>query len=207
MPCKSLEPAKAAPTRLPTRRSRNCALARRPLVSHQKEGSGTTTAHPLHRRVWFFPPCRVSSASMPRWDTSLCCGHAGLTITSPRSVRSGQGVSCFFTAKITPLIWINLGNVVTFLEHLLRGVPGRMVIIWDGSPIHRSHTIRDFLTNGVLQCLHRERLLAYVPDLNPDEGDWQQLKGIKRRNLCCLHLPYPRCELCHAVKRIQRNHV
>jgi len=30
---------------------------------------------------------------------------------------------------------LNSDDVVAFLEHLLREVPGRMVIIWDGSPI------------------------------------------------------------------------
>jgi transposase len=38
--------------------------------------------------------------------------------------------------------------VIAFLEHLLREVPGRMVLIWDGAPIHRSHVIKKFLSNG-----------------------------------------------------------
>ena len=67
---------------------------------------------------------------------------------------------------------LNSADVVAFLEHLLREVPGRMVVIWDGSPIHRSHTIKEFLANGAAQRLHLERLPAYAPDLNPDEGLW-----------------------------------
>ena len=39
-------------------------------------------------------------------------------------------------------------RVVAFLEHLLREVPGQMVIIWDGSPIHRRHIIQEFLAKG-----------------------------------------------------------
>ena len=54
----------------------------------------------------------------------------------------------------------NSDDVVAFLEHLLREVPGRMVIIWDGSPIHRSHVIQEFLANGAAQRMHRERLPA-----------------------------------------------
>jgi hypothetical protein len=71
------------------------------------------------------------------------------------------------------------GDVVACLEHLLREVPGRMVLIRDGSPIHRSHTIEEFLANGAAQRLHLERLPAYAPELNPDEGVWQQLKGVE----------------------------
>jgi transposase len=100
---------------------------------------------------------------------------------------------------------INSNDVIAFLEHLLREVPGRLVIIWDGSPIHRSHVIKEFLANGAAQRLHLERLPAYAPELNPDEGIWQQLKGVELRNLCCFNLPHLRTELRNAVKRVRRK--
>ena len=74
---------------------------------------------------------------------------------------------------------LDSGDMVAFLEHLLREVPGRLVLIWDGSPIHRRQVIRAFLANGAAQRLHLERLPAYAPELNPDEGVWQQLKGVE----------------------------
>ena len=82
------------------------------------------------------------------------------------------------------------GDVVAFLEHLLREVPGRLVIIWDGSPIHRSHVIQEFLAHGAARRIHLERLPAYAPELNPGEGLWQQLKGVELRD---------------AVKRVRRK--
>jgi transposase len=97
------------------------------------------------------------------------------------------------------------GDVVAFLEHLLREVPGRLVLIWDGSPIHRSHTIQEFLANGAAQRLHLERLPAYAPELNPDEDVWPQLKGVELRNVCCVDLPHLRRELRDAVKRVRRK--
>ena len=100
---------------------------------------------------------------------------------------------------------INSDDVVAFLEHLRREVPGRLVIIWDGAPIHRSHTIREFLANGAVQRLHVERLPAYAPDLNPGEGLWQQLKGVELHNVCCVDLPHLRGELRNAVKRVRRK--
>jgi transposase len=100
---------------------------------------------------------------------------------------------------------INSEDVVAFLEHLLREVPGRMVIIWDGAPIHRSHTIREFLTNGAAQRLHLERLPAYAPELNLGEGLWAQLKGVERRHVCCVDLPHLGGELRDAVKRVRRK--
>ncbi len=100
---------------------------------------------------------------------------------------------------------INSADVVAFLEHLLREVPGRIVVIWDGSPIHRSQTIQEFLANGAAQRLHLERLPAYAPELNPAEGIWQQLKGVELRNLCCVDLPHLRYELRDAVMRVRRK--
>jgi transposase len=96
-------------------------------------------------------------------------------------------------------------DVVAFLEHLRREVPGRLVVIWDGAPIHRSHVMRECLANGAAQRLHLERLPAYAPELNPGEGLWQQLTGVERRNLCCVNLPHLRGELRDAVKRVRRK--
>jgi transposase len=96
-------------------------------------------------------------------------------------------------------------DVVAFLEHLLREVPGQMVIIWDGAPIHRSHRITEFLANGAAQRLQVERLPAYAPELNPGEGLWAHLKGVELRNVCCFTIRHLRHELRDAVKRVRRN--
>jgi len=100
---------------------------------------------------------------------------------------------------------INPDDVVAFLERLLRAVPGRVVIIWDGAPIHRSQVLRDFLATGAGRRLHLERLPAYAPELNPGEGLWQQLKGVELRNVCCFTIPHLRDELHDAMKRVRRR--
>jgi transposase len=100
---------------------------------------------------------------------------------------------------------LHAADVVAFLEHLLREVPGRLVVIWDGAPIHRGHIIKDFLANGAAQRLHIERLPAYAPELNPDEGFWAQLKGVELRNVCCFNLPHLGHELRDAVRRVRRK--
>ena len=95
--------------------------------------------------------------------------------------------------------------VVMVLEPLRREVPGRMVLIWDGAPIHRSHRIQECLSHGAAPRLHLERLPAYAPELNPGEGLWQQLTGVELRHVCCFHLPQLRRELREAVKRVRRQ--
>lgn len=39
-------------------------------------------------------------------------------------------------------------DVVRFLEHALRQIPGKLLIIWDGSPIHRAKVVKEFLADG-----------------------------------------------------------
>jgi hypothetical protein len=61
-------------------------------------------------------------------------------------------------------------DVVRFLKHLMRQIPGKLLVIWDGSPIHRGRAVKDFLSSGASQRLKLEQLPGYAPDLNPDEG-------------------------------------
>ena len=35
-------------------------------------------------------------------------------------------------------------DAVRFLKHLMRQIPGKLLVIWDGSPIHRGGAVKDF---------------------------------------------------------------
>lgn len=98
---------------------------------------------------------------------------------------------------------INSDGVVGFLKHLLRHVPGRLLIIWDGGPIHRSLVVKEFLAAGAAKRIHLERLPGYAPDLNPDEGIWAHLKGVELRNLCARDLDHLRAEFRKATMRLR----
>jgi transposase len=100
---------------------------------------------------------------------------------------------------------IDSADVVAFLEHLLREVSGRMIILWDGAPMHRRHLSKACLAHGAAERLHLERLPAYAPDLNPGEGLWAHRKGVELRNVCCFNLGHLRQELRDAVKRVRRK--
>ncbi len=49
-------------------------------------------------------------------------------------------------------------DVVRFLKHLLHHIPGKLLIVWDGSPIHRSRAVKDFLASGATSRLKLEQL-------------------------------------------------
>jgi transposase len=94
-------------------------------------------------------------------------------------------------------------DVVRFLQLLLRKLPEKLLIIWDGSPIHRSQTIKDFLAQGAAKRIHLERLAAYAPDLNPQEGIWNLLKRRELKNVCCRDLTELTQELLWAKERLR----
>jgi DDE superfamily endonuclease len=56
-------------------------------------------------------------------------------------------------------------DVVRFLKHLMRQIPGKLLIIWDGSPIHRGRAVKDFLASGAASGVRLEQLPGYAPDL------------------------------------------
>lgn len=94
---------------------------------------------------------------------------------------------------------------IAFLGHVWRMAGGKLLAVWDGSPIHRSKEIKAFLAGGGSRLVHLERLPAYAPELNPDEGVWQHLKHVELRNLCCRDLDHLSVELNLAVKRLREK--
>ena len=96
-------------------------------------------------------------------------------------------------------------DVVRFLKHLLRQISGKLLIIWDGSPIHHGRAVRDFLASGASHRLQLEQLPGYAPDLNPDEGIWKHLKYTELKNVCCKSLAELRVELRRAKERLRHK--
>ena len=96
-------------------------------------------------------------------------------------------------------------DVVRFLKHLMHQIPGKLLIVWDGSPIHRSRAVKDFLKSGASSRVQLEQLPGYAPDLNPDEGVWKHLKCVELKNLCCQSLAQLRVELRKAKERLRHK--
>jgi transposase len=96
-------------------------------------------------------------------------------------------------------------HCVEFLLHLLRVAGDRLLVIWDGSPIHRRAAVKEFVasTRGRVWL---EALPAYAPDLNPwDEGGWHHLKNVELRNVACRDLEELHQELYLAIGRLRQK--
>ena len=96
-------------------------------------------------------------------------------------------------------------EVVRFLRHLQHHLPGRLLVIWDGAPIHRNRLVQAFLAKQPVAKLQVVALPGYAPDLNPNEGVWDTLKGKELANVACANLTELRHELEAATVRLRRH--
>src|SRR3954469_10597139 len=94
---------------------------------------------------------------------------------------------------------------IEFLVHLGHVAGARLLVIWDGSPIHRRAEVTEFVseTRGKVWL---EALPGYAPDLNPwDEGGWHHLKDVEMGNLVCRDLEELHQELILAIGRLRQR--
>jgi hypothetical protein len=49
-------------------------------------------------------------------------------------------------------------DAVRFLKHLMRQIPGKLLVVWDGSPIHRGRAVKEFLASGAASGVQLEQL-------------------------------------------------
>lgn len=96
-------------------------------------------------------------------------------------------------------------DVGRFLHLLLRKIPGKLLVIWDGASIHRSQAVKDFLAAGGAKRIHLERLPGYAPELNPQEGVWNLLKRRELKNLCAADFAQLERELVWAKERLRHR--
>lgn len=99
-------------------------------------------------------------------------------------------------------------QVIAFLEQLLTQIAGKLLIVWDGAPIHKSKALQAFLS----ACHQKEpgrllveRLPGYSPALNPQEGVWGYLKYVEMANVCGWNKQHLHYELVKARERLRHK--
>ena len=100
---------------------------------------------------------------------------------------------------------IHGGDCVTFLKRLRWQLGPKLLVIWDGSPIHRSDELAWYLWDTAPGMIQVEQLPGYAPDLNPQEGAWEQLKNVELRNCCCASLGHLASELHRDFARLRQR--
>jgi transposase len=97
---------------------------------------------------------------------------------------------------------INGWNIILFLTHLLKRFD-RLLVVWDGSPIHRSELLHLFIHQVGPRRLQTFFFPPYAPEMNPVESLWRQLKNEELANLSCQNIGSLAQELRLAVNKIR----
>jgi len=87
-------------------------------------------------------------------------------------------------------------QVVDFLGHLLRHLPGKLLVVWDGLPAHRARLVSEFI-RAQRGRLAIEWSPGYAPELNPVEYIWGYWKRHELPNFC----PRDFDQLSHHARR------
>ena len=96
-------------------------------------------------------------------------------------------------------------EVIAFIGQLQRQIHGKLLVIWDGAPIHRSKEFKSNLSRGAARRIHLERLPGYAPDLNPKEWIWGYMKRVDLANVACDQLADLDKLIHDSKRRLQRN--
>ncbi|HLX27224.1 MAG TPA: transposase, partial [Casimicrobiaceae bacterium] len=78
---------------------------------------------------------------------------------------------------------IKAPQLVEFLQALAATIKGKLLIIWDGLPAHRSRLVREYV-ESLDGRIALERLPGYAPELNPVEYLFGYTKQRELGNLC-----------------------
>jgi transposase len=95
-------------------------------------------------------------------------------------------------------------QVIEFLTHLLAHLPGRLPVIWDGLPAHRSRLVQHWVATQRAR-LELERLPAYAPELNPVEYLWGYWKQHELPNFCPKNFAELSDHARRALRRMRRR--
>jgi hypothetical protein len=61
-------------------------------------------------------------------------------------------------------------DIVRFLRHLLRQIEGKLLVVLDGSPIHRGQAVKDFLASGAPRGCNWNNYLVILRTSTPKKG-------------------------------------
>jgi len=95
-------------------------------------------------------------------------------------------------------------SVAVFLEQLLAEVGGRLVLVWDGGPIHRGEPVQELLA-AQGHWLSLEPLPAYAPELNPVEAAWSWLKYGRLCNFAPKDIQHLHSEVLNELRSLGAN--
>lgn len=99
---------------------------------------------------------------------------------------------------------MNADVFIGFLKALLESVPGKIYLIVDGHPVHRSKKVKEFVEEHSEGRLKLFFLPPYSPDLNPDEWVWNNVKNDRIARSVIMSKDDLKAKALGALRRLQK---
>lgn len=140
-------------------------------------------------------------------------GLKGCTPILKHKMRDYRKISAIAAISISPrrrhlglyLSWhpdqnVQYPEVIQFLQHLLRHLPGRLIVLWDQGKPHMAGPTQEWIAQHPRLVV--EKLPAYAPDLNAVDHLWSDLKAHDLANHGLLDLESLQQEADRSAQRI-----
>jgi transposase len=142
--------------------------------------------------------------------------HAGTTWSpvgqTPVVIKTGERKSISMVSAISPRGELrfrvqegsmNADRFIDFLKALLSTVAGKVFLIVDGHPVHKSKKVRESAeeSGGRLKIFF---LPPYSPDLNPDEWVWNNVKNDRVARQVIMGKDDLKAKAIGALRRLQK---
>lgn len=123
--------------------------------------------------------------------------HRGKVSLIAAPVWGGAAGEVGLHFRTYPKDYVNNVKAADFVRAVLADVPGEVVVLWDGGPMHKGEPIRQLL--GAEPRLSILRLPPYCPHFNPVEYLWSGLKYGRVPNYAAAD--------ADALERVVRGHL
>ena len=143
--------------------------------------------------------------------------HAGTTWSpvgqTPVVIKTGERKSISMVSAISPRGELrfrvqegsmNADSFIDFLKALLSTAEGKVFLIVDGHPVHKSKKVREFAENEAGGRLKIFFLPPYSPDLNPEEWVWKNVKNDRVARQVIMGKDDLRAKATGALRRLQK---
>jgi transposase len=147
---------------------------------------------PLVRRTWALRGQRPILRQRGRHREKVSV--TGAFWWTPHASRGQDSLGFYF--ETLPDAYYNSERTAAFLTRLMREIPERLIVIWDGGNMHKGNPVREAVERFKPR-LHLEKLPPYAPMINPVEQVWSWLKYSR----LCNNAPCDAAELNRAVRR------
>lgn len=175
------------------------------MARHQKKGARLSATFVFEDESGYSERPTVKRTWAPRGETPIIQSAGswktrtaiGLIACTPKGKRARFFLKIVRGSAKVP-------DFISMLKHLKRHIRGKVFLVWDGLPGHRSKAVREYAADNKKR-LSVFRFPAYAPELNPVEYSWHSSKTKDFANHTPKNVMALEAQIRKSAMRIRQN--